>query len=77
MSQINAAEFVKSAKQNVDLREQLKTAISLDRCVEIAGQRGFDFTSAELQTELSQLSLEKVTEIINPGIYPRRHINPA
>lgn len=77
MSQINAAEFVKNAKQNVDLREQLKKAMSLDHCVEIADQKGFDFTSAELQTEFSQLSPEEVAEIINPGIYPRQHINPA
>ena len=77
MSQINAAEFVKNAKQNVDLREQLKTAMSLDQCVEIADQKGFDFTCAELQTEISQLSPEEVAEIINPGIYPRRRINPA
>ena len=77
MSQTNAAEFVKNAKQNVDLREQLKTAMSLDRCIEIAAQKGFDFTATELQTELSQLSSEEVAAIINPGVYPRRHIDPA
>lgn len=77
MSQINAAEFVKNAKQDIDLREQLKTAMSFDHCVEIGDQKGFNFTSAELQTEISQLSPEEVAEIINPGIYPRRHINPA
>jgi predicted ribosomally synthesized peptide with nif11-like leader len=64
-------------QQNVDLREQLNTATSFDRYVEIAGQRGFDFSSTELQTELSQFSPEEVAAFINPGIYPRRHINPA
>lgn len=77
MSQTNAAEFVKNAKQDVGLREQLKTAMSLDRFIEIADQKGFDFTSTELQTELNQLSLEEVAAIINPGVYPRRHIDPA
>ena len=77
MSQINAAEFVKNAKQDVSIREQLKTAMSLDQFIEIAEQKGFDFTSTELQTELSQLSLEEVAAIINPGVYPRRHIDPA
>ena len=77
MSQTNAAEFLKNAKQDVGLREQLKTVISFDQCIEIAGQKGFDFTSAELQTELDQLSPEEIAAIINPGVYPRRHINPA
>ena len=77
MSLTSAAEFVRSAEQNADLKEQLKAAMSLDRCIEIANQKGFDFTSTELQTELSQLSPEEVATIINPGVYPRRHINPA
>jgi hypothetical protein len=33
MSQTNAAEFLKNAKQDVNLREQLKTAMSLDQCI--------------------------------------------
>ena len=77
MSQTSAAKFVRSAKQNVDLKEQLKAAMSLDSCIEIANQKGFDFTATELQTELSQLSPEEIATIINPGVYPRRHINPA
>jgi predicted ribosomally synthesized peptide with nif11-like leader len=77
MSQTSAAEFISNAKQNVDLREQLKATRSLDRCIEIANQKGFDFTSTELQTELSQLSPEAVVTVVNPGVYPRRHINPA
>ncbi len=77
MSQTSAAEFVRSAEQNADLKEQLKAAMSLNKCIEIANQKGFDFTAAELQTELSQLSPEEVATIINPGVYPRRHINPA
>ena len=77
MSQTSAAEFISNAKQNVDLREQLKAAMFLDLYIEIANQKGFNFTSTELQTELSQLSPEAVATIINPGVYPRRHINPA
>lgn len=77
MSQTSAAEFIRSAEQNVALKEQLKAAMSLDRCIEIANQKGFNFTTTELQTELSQLSPEEIATIINPGVYPRRHINPA
>jgi Nif11 domain len=36
MSQSSAAEFTSNAEQNVDLREQLKAAISLDHYIEIA-----------------------------------------
>lgn len=68
---------MKNAKQDINLREQLKTAVYLDRFIEIADRKGFDFTSIELQTELNQLSSEEVAAIINPGVYPRRHIDPA
>jgi predicted ribosomally synthesized peptide with nif11-like leader len=77
MSQANVSEFLRQAKQNVGLQERLKAAMSFDRCVEIANQEGFEFTSAELQTELDQLSAEEVAEIINPGVYPRQHLNPS
>ena len=76
MSQTSATEFLASAKQNTDLREKLKAALDLNRCIEIATGAGFNFTLLELQTELGQLSNEAVAELINPGVYPRQHINP-
>jgi predicted ribosomally synthesized peptide with nif11-like leader len=76
MSQTSATEFLSSAKQNTNLREKLKAALDLNRCIEIANNAGFDFTLLELQTELSQLSDEAVAEILNPGVYPRQHLNP-
>lgn len=36
----------------------------------------YDFTTKELQAELSKMSDEDVAEIVNPGVAPRRHINP-
>ena len=76
MSQTSATEFLASAKQNSNLREKLKAALALNRCIEIANNAGFNFTLLELQTELGQLSSEAVAELINPGVYPRQHINP-
>ncbi|PSB30880.1 Nif11-like leader peptide family natural product precursor [Chlorogloea sp. CCALA 695] len=76
MSQTSATEFLSSAKQDTNLREKLKAALDLNRCIEIANNAGFNFTPLELQTELSQLSDEAVAEIMNPGVYPRQHLNP-
>ena len=76
MSQTSATEFLSSAKQDSNLREKLKAALDLNRCIEIATGAGFNFTLLELQTELGQLSNEAVAELINPGVYPRQHINP-
>ena len=76
MSQTSATEFLSSAKQDTNLREKLKAALDLNRCVEIANNAGFSFTLLELQAELGQLSNEAVAELINPGAYPRQHLNP-
>ena len=76
MTQASVAQFVEAAKQDLDLRKRLKTAMAASSCVEIGKDMGYDFTAKELQAELSKMSDEDVAEIVNPGVAPRRHINP-
>ncbi|MBW4506255.1 MAG: Nif11-like leader peptide family natural product precursor [Scytonematopsis contorta HA4267-MV1] len=76
MSKSSVVEFLTAAKQNESLREKLKTAMDVEACVDIAEDIGYDFSTEELQMELSNMPEEEVAVIINPGISPRRHIQP-
>ncbi len=76
MSQTNVAEFLTAAKQDEGLRQKLQSAIDAKTCVDIAEGIGYDFTTEELQAELNNMPPEEVAGIINPGISPRRHIEP-
>jgi predicted ribosomally synthesized peptide with nif11-like leader len=76
MSQTSVAEFLTAAKENEGLRQKLKTAMDAESCVDIAEDIGYDFTSDELLAELGNMPEEEVAGIVNPGISPRRHIEP-
>lgn len=76
MTQTSIAEFLAAVKQDEGLRKRLKTAESEQSCIDLAEQSGFFFTAEELQTELGKMSDEEVAEIFNPGIAPRKHIDP-
>ncbi|BAZ11788.1 hypothetical protein NIES4071_36140 [Calothrix sp. NIES-4071] len=76
MSQTSVAEFLTVAKQDEGLRQKLQTAMDTRSCVNIAEDIGYDFTAEELEAELNKMSPEEVAQIINPGISPRRHIEP-
>lgn len=76
MTQSSVTQFIEAAKQDLNLRKRLKTAMDASSCVEIGKDIGYDFTTKELQAELSKMSDEDVAEIINPGVVPRRHIDP-
>lgn len=76
MSQTSVAEFLTAAKQDESLRQKLKTAMDVDTCIDIASSIGYDFTTEELLAQLGNMPEEEVAEIINPGISPRRHIQP-
>lgn len=41
MTQASVAQFVEAAKQNLDLRKRLKTAIDASSCVEIGKDMGY------------------------------------
>ncbi|MFQ4142383.1 Nif11-like leader peptide family natural product precursor [Chlorogloeopsis sp. ULAP02] len=76
MSQASVKEFLATAKQDDAIRQQLKSAMTVHGCIEIAKDSGYDFTAEELQSQLNEMSEEEVAEIVNPGVAPRRHIQP-
>lgn len=72
----SVAEFIEVAKQDPALVERLKGATSSDICVKLAEEYGYTFTTEELETGLSKLSPEELATLVNPGVAPRRHIEP-
>lgn len=76
MSQTSVVEFLTAAKQDEGLRQKLQTVMDAKSCIEIAEDVGYDFTAEELEAELNNMPEEEVAGIINPGISPRRHIEP-
>jgi predicted ribosomally synthesized peptide with nif11-like leader len=72
----SVTEFIEVAKQDPALVERLKGATSSDSCVKIAEEYGYTFTTEELEAGLSKLSSEELATLINPGVAPRRHIEP-
>lgn len=76
MSQTSVAEFITAAKQDEGLRQKLQTAMDAKSCIDIALYVGYNFTAEELEAELNKMPEEEVAGIINPGISPRRHIEP-
>ncbi|MBD2169216.1 Nif11-like leader peptide family natural product precursor [Calothrix membranacea FACHB-236] len=76
MPRQNAAQLLKAVKQDQALKQKLRATANPEAFVEIAKERGYDFTVDELETELDNLSEEDLAGIINPGWGPRRHINP-
>ncbi|WP_315790265.1 Nif11-like leader peptide family natural product precursor [Fischerella sp. JS2] len=76
MSQTSVTEFLAAAKKDQALRQKLKAAMDTHGCVKIGKDSGYEFTAEELQTQLNSMSEEEVAEIVNPGVAPRRHIDP-
>lgn len=72
----SVTEFIEAAKQDLALVERLKAATTSDSCVKVAEEYGYTFTTEELEAGLSKLSPEELAALINPGIAPRRHIEP-
>lgn len=73
----SVTQFIAALKQDEALRQQAKAAPNPAACIQLAQSQGYSFTAAELQTELGHLSEEEVAELVNPGIAPRRHIQPS
>jgi len=76
MAQEHAARFFKAVQQDEALKQKLKATTDPETFVKIAEQRGYTFTTEELDTEIDKLSEEEFAAVINPGIGPRRHIMP-
>ncbi|OUL27133.1 Nif11-like leader peptide family natural product precursor [Nostoc sp. RF31YmG] len=76
MPQKNAAQLFKAVKQDQALKERLKATANPDAFIQIAKERGYDFTVEELEAEIEKMSEEDLAAIVNPGWGPRRHIHP-
>ncbi len=76
MNQPNVSQFLADAKQNEALRKNLRAAMTLQSCIEVAESYGYHLSSQELQAEFDQMSEKELAELINPGVAPRRHIKP-
>lgn len=76
MAQKNAAQLLKAVKQDQALKERLKATSNPDAFIQIAQERGYNFTVEELENELSNLSEAELASILNPGMSPRYHIHP-
>jgi len=76
MSQESAARFFKAIQKDDALKAKLKATDDPKTFVNIAAERGYNFTVEQLQAEIEKLSHEEMAAVINPGIGPRRHIVP-
>lgn len=76
MTQEHAARFFKAVGQDEALKARLKATTEPESFIKIAEERGYHFSVAELDKEISKLSEEEFASVINPGISPRRHIVP-
>lgn len=71
-----AAQFFKAATQDEALKNKLKATSNPQTFIQIAAQRGYEFTLEDLSTAIEQLSEAEIAAMINPGIGPRQHILP-
>ncbi|MBD2308935.1 Nif11-like leader peptide family natural product precursor [Chroococcidiopsis sp. FACHB-1243] len=76
MTQEHAARFFKAVMHDESLQARLKATTEPEAFIQIASERGYKFTVAELDAQISKLSPEEFAAVINPGISPRRHITP-
>ncbi len=76
MTQQNATRLFQAVKQDQALQQRLKATADPKAFIKIAQERGYYFTTEELDGEISKLSEEDLAAIVNPGWGTRRHINP-
>jgi predicted ribosomally synthesized peptide with nif11-like leader len=74
MAQTTVDKFVQAVKEDPKLVAELKAAVDIESYYKIAKEHGYDFTSEELNSELSAQSLEELAMKINPGMAPRQHL---
>ena len=76
MAQEHAARFFKAVLQDEALQAKLKATTEPETFIQIASERGYKFTVAELDAQISKLTPEEMAAVINPGISPRRRLMP-
>lgn len=79
MARKDVINFMKAVKQDVAIEKELKaTEATTDpkTYAHVAEVYGYHFTTGELQSVLSEMSKEELAVVANPGMAPRRHLNP-
>ncbi len=76
MTQKNAAALFKAVKEDLALQQQMQAAKNPAAIKKLANERGYSFSDQELNHEISHLSDEELSRMINPGIAPREHLLP-
>jgi predicted ribosomally synthesized peptide with nif11-like leader len=76
MAQENAARFFKAVQQEQATLEKQKALSDPERFIQLAEACGYHFTVEDLPTQVSQLSVEEIAAIFNPGIGSRQHLTP-
>jgi predicted ribosomally synthesized peptide with nif11-like leader len=74
MAQTTVANFIEAVKADPSLLKELKAAVDIESYHKIAKAHGYDFTTEEFRSDLSQQSIEEFAMTINPGITPRKHL---
>jgi predicted ribosomally synthesized peptide with nif11-like leader len=74
MAQSTVAQFIEAVKADPSLMAEIKAAADIELYPQIAKAHGYDFTDEELNSELSEQSLEELAMTINPGVAPRTHL---
>ncbi len=68
MAQDSAASFFKAVLHDQALQQNFKAITDPSTFVEMASQRGYNFTVEELEAAISKLSPEEMAAVINPGV---------
>ena len=76
MTQISTSQFLADAKQDENLKNKIRSALTIQACIEVAQGYGYEFSIAEFQAEIDKMSAEDLAEFVNPGVSPRSHIKP-
>ena len=79
MARKDVIKFMKAVKQDAALKDELKvTEATTDpkTYIQVAEVHGYHFTTGELRSILSEMSEEELAVVANPGMAPRRHLEP-
>ncbi len=74
MSELIPSQFLEDAKHDETLKQQLKSAKTIDECVAIARNYGYSFSAEQLQAELDRVPEEMYAKAVDPGVGLRRHL---
>jgi hypothetical protein len=74
MKPTNAAKFYTAMQKEQALMEKKQAEKNIVKFLELAKERGYDYTEKEIRRELRHLSEEELASLLNPGVGPRHHL---